>query len=335
LTEDETAWLDQPDVQRALEIVQQVAHSAPATLHPAHNLELDLGLDSMQRIEILSQLEDQLGGNVAESQLAEIYTLRDLVDAVLLSAASGQGAPGTSPAFAGWKAILAEDSDPADVIALARPQPVSNAFWYMVSRLIQVISLDRFDLHVSGLEKLPPSGAYILSSNHQSYIDPLILASVLPPRVFDKVFAVGTSEIFGEGFMLWLARTLRVVVVDPDANLVPAMRAGAFGLRQGRPLILYPEGERSIDGTPKAFKKGAAILSIHRQVPIVPIAIEGFHQAWPRNKSFTWFKPLKIMVGNPIQPPPETDASEEAYEKVTAELRTRVGEMWEELQRNR
>ena len=57
-----------------------------------------------------------------------------------------------------------------------------------------------------------------------------------------------------------LARSLRVVVVDPDANLIPAMRAGAFGLRQGRPLILYPEGERSIDGTPKIFKKGAAIL---------------------------------------------------------------------------
>ena len=55
-----------------------------------------------------------------------------------------------------------------------------------------------------------------------------------------------------------LARLLRVVVVDPDANLVPAMRAGAFGLRHGRVLILYPEGERSIDGSPKTFKKGAA-----------------------------------------------------------------------------
>ena len=55
--------------------------------------------------------------------------------------------------------------------------------------------------------------------------------------------------------MLRLARSLRVVVVDPDANLIPAMRAGAFGLRQGRPLILYPEGERSIDGTPKNFQE--------------------------------------------------------------------------------
>ncbi len=331
LTKDESAWLDQPEVQRALKIVREAARTAPPTLRPTHNLELDLGLDSMQRVELLSQLEEQLGGNVEESRLAGIYSVRDLVDAVLQSVASGAAAPGTRTTFAGWKAILAEEPDAADVVSLVRPQRLSAAFWYLFSRLIQVVALDCFNLQVSGIEKLPKSGAYIISSNHQSYLDPLILAGVLPPEVFDKVFAVGTSEIFGKGFMLRLAQSLRVVVVDPDANLIPAMRAGAFGLRQGRPLILYPEGERSIDGTPRIFKKGAAILSIHMQVPIVPAAIEGFYKAWPRNKSFQGFTPLKIAFGDPIVPPPESDASEAAYERLTADLRSRVVEMWEGL----
>jgi long-chain acyl-CoA synthetase len=333
LNDEEQAWLDQPDVQRALKIVREAADSALPTLRPTHNLELDLGLDSMQRVELLSQIEEQMGGNVEESQLAGIYTVRDLVDAVLQSAASGAGSPGTRPAFAGWKAILAEEPDPADVLSLARPQPISNAFWYMVSRLTQVVALDRFRLQVHGFEKLPKSGPYIISANHQSYIDPLILASILPPDVFDKVFAVGTSEIFGKGFMLWLAHTLRVVVVDPDANLIPAMRAGAFGLRQGRPLILFPEGERSIDGTPKTFKKGAAILSIHTQAPIVPMAIEGFYEVWPRNKAFQGFKPLKMVFGDPIIPRPESEASEAVYEKLTADLKARVVEMWHKLRK--
>jgi long-chain acyl-CoA synthetase len=331
LTADETAWLDQPDVQRALKIVREASREAPPTLRPTHNLELDLGLDSMQRVELLSQIEEQMGGNVEESQLAEIYTVRDLVDAVLQSSAGGATAPGTRPTFAGWKAILAEAPDETEVLSLVRPQPLSSAFWYMVSRLTQVIALDRFDLHVRGIEKLPKVGAFIISSNHQSYLDPLILASVLPPEMFDRTFAVGTSEIFGEGFMLRLARSLRVVVVDPDANLIPAMRAGAFGLRQGRPLILYPEGERSIDGTPRIFKKGAAILSIHMQVPIVPVAIEGFYDAWPRNKPFQKFAPLKIVFGDPTIPPPEGEASEAAYERLTAQLKARVVEMWEGL----
>jgi 1-acyl-sn-glycerol-3-phosphate acyltransferase len=132
-----------------------------------------------------------------------------------------------------------------------------------------------------------------------------------------------------------LARSIKVVVVDPDANLVPAMRAGAFGLRHGMALVLYPEGERSMDGTPKVFKKGAAILSIHLQVPIVPVAIEGFYDAWPRNQKFRGFKPLKMVFGSPILPPPESEASEATYEKFTADVKARIVEMWEELRKSK
>ena len=331
LTTDDAAWLDQPNVQRALKIIRETARSAPPTLRPAYNLDLDLGLDSMQRVELLSRLEEELGGNVEESQLTEIYTVRDLVDAVLHSAASGAGSPGTRVTFAGWKSILAEDPGDPDVLALAHPHRINDTFWYLVTRLMQVAALDRFHLQVSGLDKLPQTGPFILSSNHQSYLDPLILASVLPPDIFFKTFAVGTSEIFGEGMMRRLARSIKVVVLDPDANLVPAMRAGAFGLRHGMALLLYPEGERSIDGKPRVFKKGAAILSIHLQVPIVPVAIEGFYQAWPRNQKFRGFAPLKILFGDAISPPPESEASEEAYEKLTADLKARIVGMWETL----
>jgi long-chain acyl-CoA synthetase len=331
LTADEIAWLDRPDVQRGLKIVRETARSAPPTMRPTLNLELDLGLDSMQRIELLSRLEEELGGNVEESQLAEIYTVRDLLDAVLASAASGAGRPGTRVTFAGWKAILAEDPDDPDVLALAHPGRINDTFWYLVTRLLQVIALDRFDLKYSGLEKLPKSGPFILSSNHQSYLDPLIMASVLPADIFLHLFAVGTSDIFGQGFMRRLARSIKTVVVDPDANLIPAMRAGAFGLRHGLSLVLYPEGERSIDGTPRIFKKGAAILSIHLQVPIVPVAIEGFFEVWPRSQPFQGLAPLKMVFGDPIYPPPESEASEAAYEKLTADLKARIVAMWETL----
>jgi 1-acyl-sn-glycerol-3-phosphate acyltransferase len=252
---------------------------------------------------------------------------------VLESAASGATTP--RAAFAGWKTILAEDPDDPDVLALAHPSRLNDTFWYLVTRVFQMVALDRLDLKVSGLKKLPKKGPFILSSNHQSYLDPLVLAAVLPENIFRNLFAVGTSEIFGTGFMRRLARSIKVVVVDPDANLIPAMRAGAFGLRHGISLILYPEGERSIDGKPRIFKKGAAILSIHVQVPIVPVAIEGFYEVWPRNQGFRGFKPVKMVFGDPILPPPESEASEEAYEKLTADLKARVVEMWEGLRQTR
>ena len=329
LTPEDQEWLEREDVQRALAVIKENASKAPEKLSPYDNLELDLGLDSMQRVELLSTLESALGSNVEESRLAEIYTVRDLVNAVLESV--GKGGPARAH-FAGWSTVFAEPVTDPDVLDLAKPRMFAHVFWFTVSRLFRLIALELFDLEYAGLEKLPKGGAYILSSNHQSFVDPAVLAGILPWSVFRRLFAVGTSEIFGSGFMKILARWVRVVVVDPDANLLPAMRAGAFGLKQGRVLILYPEGERSIDGSPKIFKKGAAILSVHMQVPIVPIAIDGFYEAWPRGKKFFQKRThMKMKIGDPVMPPPEAEASEETCAKVTAEVKERVVSMWEEL----
>ena len=335
LSVEDNQWLERPEVQQALRIMREASTTAPEVIRPADNLELDLGLDSMQRIELLVALEKELGGDVEESSLAEIYTVRELVDAILESAASGKTISSSREQPAGWSSILQEESTDPEVLALTEPSGFFESVLYFLFQLVQIFVSDRFRVRVSGLEKLPAQGTYIISSNHQSYIDPIIMAAFLPRPVFHKLFSVGTSEIFGSGFMRRLARWLRVIVVDPDVNLVPAMRAGAFGLRHGRILILYPEGERSIDGTPRTFKKGAAILSVHLQVPIVPVAIEGFHEAWPRGKRFQKFVPLKMRFGDPIYPPPESEVSEATYEKLTAELKSRVVKMWEELRTGR
>jgi long-chain acyl-CoA synthetase len=127
-----------------------------------------------------------------------------------------------------------------------------------------------------------------------------------------------------------VARLFKVIPVDPDAALVPAMRAGAYGLRRGKVLLLYPEGERSIDGSPKAFKKGAAILATHLTVPIVPAAIDGFFKVWPRGKSYQGFASVRIAFASPIYPPKRAN-SEAAYDCLTAELKSRVVEVWTKL----
>jgi len=331
LSAEDTAWLDQPEVQRALEIMRDASRKKSEAIHPSDNLELDLGLDSMRRVELLIALEQGLGGHLDESRMSEIYTVRQLVDAVRDSRSGSSGVTG-QVRFAGWKAVLQEESTDPDFLALLRPRPFADGFRYLLSQLLQLMARDLSRLRVTGAERLPARGPFIICSNHQSYIDPLILSGIFSRQIFRAGFAVGTSEIFGKGLMRALAQWARVVVVDPDANLIPAMRAGASGLRHGRVLVLYPEGERSIDGRPKTFRKGAAILSIHLQVPIVPVAIDGFHDAWPRGKRFQKFAPLQIAFGDAIRPPVEAEASEAAYEKLTSELKARVVEMWRELE---
>jgi long-chain acyl-CoA synthetase len=331
LTDEERAWLDRDDVQRALAVIRESSRNQLDSIRPAHNLELDLGLDSMQRVELLTALEQQIGGAVPESHLAEIYSVRDLVDAVLSSAERGEGsAKSAAPA---WATILDEPVTDPDVVALARHNVFAELFFFTLGRLLFLFAKDRFHFKVRGIENLPGKGPVLLCSNHQSYLDPILLGAVLPWRIFRDTFALGTSDIFGRGFMRRLARWLRVVVLDPDANLVPAMRAGAFGLRHDRVLMLYPEGERTNTGKLTVFRKGAAILSIHTQTPIVPIAIEGFYEAWPRHLKYPKFANLEMTIGKPILPPSGNEASEAAYDNLTAELKSRVAAMWEELRR--
>ncbi len=329
LTNDEQLWVQREEVKRALAIVQESARNSTGAIVPRSNLELDLGLDSMQRVELLMALEQQMGGDVPESQLAEIYTVRDLVEAVLASAGRGEGQAGA--AVPAWSTILSEPVTDPEVLALAQHNIFFEVFFFLLGKLIYLFALDRFHLKTRGLENLPEKGPFLVCPNHQSYVDPMVMAGGFPWRLFRDTFAVGTSDIFAEGFMRRLAGWLRVAVVDPDANLVPAMRAGAYGLSQGHILLLYPEGERTDDGTPRVFRKGAAILSIHTRAPIVPVAIEGFYEAWPRHKKFPKFGNLQIVFGKPIQPPPVDEASEAAYERLTAELKSRVVAMWEEL----
>ena len=230
--------------------------SAPEVIRPSDNLELDLGLDSMQRIELLVALEKELGGDVEESSLAEIYTVRELVDAILESAASGKTISSSREQPAGWQSILQEESTDPDVLALAKPGRFAERSSVRADATGTDLSLPTaFGCESAGWRSFRAQGPYIISSNHQSYLDPDLMAAVLPWPVFRNLFAVGTSEIFGSGFMRRAGALAAGNRRRSGCEPVPAMRAGAFGLRHGRILILYPEGERSIDGTPRDFQE--------------------------------------------------------------------------------
>lgn len=135
---------------------------------------------------------------------------------------------------------------------------------------------------------------------------------------------------FTNAAMVQLARLINVIPIDTDMQLRRAMRAGASGLRGGKILNIYPEGQRSFDGTLQEFKKGAAILAIELNVPIVPVAVDGTYRIWPRKSWRLHLAKVKISFGEAIDVQElsarETD-KEIAYEKVTALLKQRIQQM--------
>lgn len=330
LPEADQSWLDEPHAAAALPLIR--AHAKGVRIRPDANLELDLGLDSMERVELLTELEQRFGVKVGQARAAEIFTVRQLVDELRSASAPGTPADRVSEAGQSWAALLRDLPAPndAELGRLLRPRWISGPLIWLLVRMVRVL-LAR--VRVKGLDKLPASGPYIISPNHQSYLDPFLLCGVLPYRVFKNVFFVGAIEYFETPFTRFVARAANLVPVDPDSNLVPAMKAGAFGLAHGKILILFPEGERSIDGTVKKFKKGAPILAQHLGVPIVPVALKGMYELWPRNGALNWSlvapwsgHRVSIEIGEPMALP-ETAA----YTDSAAQLRSRVNEMWEAL----
>ena len=130
---------------------------------------------------------------------------------------------------------------------------------------------------------------------------------------------------------------LATAAADDFGNLLVSAQAGGIVERRlGGGLVVDhhlrdPEGERSIDGSPKVFKKGAAILAAHLKVPIYPVAMDGFFEAWPRGKKFQKFTRTRIAIGDPILPPAGMASPEKVYDALTRELRARVVAMWDRL----
>jgi long-chain acyl-CoA synthetase len=288
LTETERQWLANPEHARVLSVI--TARLGCAAVPPDANLELDLGLDSMERVELLTALERERGTRVSAETRAAIFTVRQLVEAVI-AAPRDETAPDAAASERGdlaWDTLLGQAPDPQLVANLERRKTGRAAVVFVLLAIIGLAARLLLRFRTRGQEHLPARGPFIISPNHQAYLDGFFLAMALPFRTLKALFFVGAAEYFDTRFTAWLARTINVVPVDPDANLVTAMQAGAAGLRLKKVLILFPEGERSIDGDLKTFRKGAAILSSHLDAPIVPVALDGLFELWPRGRNFNW-----------------------------------------------
>ena len=235
-----------------------------------------------------------------------------------------------------WDVVLRQSPDPALIANLDRGKTRRAMLAFVVLGLAGLAMRVLLRFRTSGQEHLPPAGPFIISPNHQAFLDGFVIAAALPYRTLKDVFLVGAAEYFATPFTARLARLANIVPVDPDANLVTAMQAGAAGLRMKKVLVLFPEGERSIDGDLKTFRKGAAILSSHLDAPIVPVALDGLYDLWPRGRPFNWrgllpwrVAPVTVQFGAPIPVARGdyaggTQALRDAVEKMLTSMRSKT-----------
>ena len=281
------------------------------------NLEMDLGFDSLTRVELLGLAEARLGTHVDEKESSRIFTLGELVEA-LTASQNVESARGRN-----WKEILnAAPDDELKNHAVFNQSKITRFSAYLMIKAVKLASVLFLRLRAEGLENLPRDYPFLICPNHESFLDGPLLISILPRRVIDRIFILGYTDYWQGWFKSRLGIFCNIVPIDPNVNLVRAMQIGAFGMKEGRVLLIFPEGTRTIDGHLGEFKKGSAILAYELGVPIVPVGMLGGYEMWPRGGSFR-LHPVKFVFGEPIYPQTFAGASD-PYAALTAALKERV-----------
>jgi long-chain acyl-CoA synthetase len=201
---EDLALMESAIGQEILSCLRETYHrDIPVT--PSMNLELDLGFDSMERVELLASLEQLLNIRLPEDFGAQIYTIRDLILRLEQETGVLTRAGGSLPQS--WKTILAEEPADREEIPLPISGPVAAFCKHLFLRFIYfMLFRTLLRIETRGLEHLPKEGPYLVCPNHESYLDAFVLISTLPFRVFRKMFFVGYSLFFAGKFMRMAAR---------------------------------------------------------------------------------------------------------------------------------
>jgi 1-acyl-sn-glycerol-3-phosphate acyltransferase len=156
-----------------------------------------------------------------------------------------------------------------------RPVP----FWFLEACRPAVWAAARALLRIrfEGVEHVPETGAVVIAPNHVSFMDP-ILVTIPIRRALHYMALEPFFRVRGLGALMRWARAFPVQEGEADG---PAVRRALRLLRQGEPLVIFPEGGRSPDGRLRPFRPGAFRLALAAGAPVVPVTIVGAFEAWP------------------------------------------------------
>ncbi|MCO6511951.1 MAG: AMP-binding protein [Aridibacter famidurans] len=299
-------------------------------IHPDMNLEIDLRLDSLARAEVFARLEQACGREFDAEEIASALKVRDVV-ALLSESGPAPGAGGGERLE--WGTILTTvDELQPETRAILRRRTLFSILAFAVLKAFYLFCRIFLRLKVEGRQHLQTEKPYLICPNHQSYLDAFVVCSTYPYSVLKDIFHVGASEYFEGPVTRHLASLLNIVPIDPDTHLLRAMKAGAGGLKRGKILNIYPEGERTFDGRLHKFKDGASILSTELGLPIVPVALDGLYEVWGRGSNRIRSGKVTIRFGEPIKPPNvDSKKKSTAYGRHTSELRSAIEKMLEEI----
>ena len=346
---EDSALLDTSTAKAVVEAIKNNAKDGEV-VHPAMNLEIDLGLDSLGRAEMFAALEQAFATEFEGDEAATALTVANVIELVNKHGGAEMDAISVD---LNWNKIINEaDDEFPEVRAILRNRPIFSAFAFTVYKCFNLFCRVFMMLDVDGRDELTKldklDKPFLICPNHQSFLDPFVLCSNYPFHIFKNIFHVGASEFFEGRLLAAVARMMNVVPINPDTELMKAMKAGAIGLKNGKILNIYPEGERAFDGELHNFKKGAAILATELDLAVVPVALDGLQNVWARKSWKIRPAKVKVRIGKPFYAKDvvsrqlsaasgsavsseQIAASDDVYAAVTDHLKQTISDMIDEM----
>lgn len=305
ISKEKLESITEPVFQEYVLVKEFIQQQKETTVHPSDHLEIDLGLDSLDKVNLGVYLESNFGVKYTESDLVGFTNVVKLAENVRDKKTK------LSVEAIDWGKIFKEQLD------LDLPK---SWFTYNVMKNGAKLFLKLyFRLKGEGLDNIP-DGPFILAPNHQSFFDGLFVAVFLKNKLMKQTYFYAKEKHIQNRLIKFVANKHNVIVMDLS-DLKTSLQKMAEVLKRGKNIIIFPEGTRTLSGELGEFKKTFAILSRELNVPVVPVAISGAYDALPRGTHFPkpW-KKINVKFLNPVMP------ENHSYESLKNLVQSKVSE---------
>lgn len=243
-------------------------------IHPDDHIEIDLGLDSLDKVSLITFLNSTFGLDIHEDVLLQNATVEKLAHFLR------EKKQKMAVEVVRWGAIFKEQVE----LNLPKRWVTMNLFQNLASLVLRSL----FRIKGEGTENIP-SGPCIIAPNHQSYIDGLFVVIFMKYKILKETYFYAKAKHVQNRWLAALANRNNVIVMDINRDLKQSLQKLGEVLKSGKNVIIFPEGTRTRDGHLNTFKRTFAILSRELNVPVVPVSIRGAFEAFPKGRWFPRF----------------------------------------------
>ena len=171
--------------------------------------------------------------------------------------------------------------------------------WYdFLKRVLQLLAVAVYRVRYSGRQNIPADGGVLVVSNHQSHFDPP-LVGIGCPRPMNYL---ARDTLFRFAPFRWLIGSVDAIPIDREGIGLGGIKESLRRLKRGEMVLIFPEGTRTRDGQIAPFRPGFTALAVRSGAAILPVAIEGAFQVWPRWRKFPGPGTIRVHFGEPILP---------------------------------